>query len=131
MPGERRERQHVPAKLEERVRPFPEADERHSVPCHRLLPDQPPAPGGGPGREVADPAREPGVLQARGEAAHHDDLPVSARSASPTVGKASIASWFQTPVTATARLTAAAWKPHARSIAKDSAIPTATPAGAM
>ena len=57
-------------------------------------------------------------------------VPVSARSASATVGNASMASWFQTPVTATARLTGAAAKPQPRSMANDSAIPTATPAGA-
>ena len=42
-----------------------------------------------------------------------------------------MASWFHTPVTATASPTAALTYPHARSIAKESAIPTATPPGAM
>ncbi len=46
------------------------------------------------------------------------------------MGKASIASWFQTPVRATARPTAGLANPHARSIVNESAIPTATPAGA-
>ena len=59
------------------------------------------------------------------------DSPVSVSSPSPIVGKASIASWFQTPVTATASPTGEPAKPQARSIANESAIPTATPPGAM
>jgi hypothetical protein len=57
--------------------------------------------------------------------------PVSASSTRAIVGNASMASWFQMPVTATARPTSEPAKPQARSIAKESAMPTATPAGAM
>ena len=56
--------------------------------------------------------------------------PVNVSSTSARVGKASMESWFQMPVSATASPTAALTKPQARSIANESAIPTATPPGA-
>ena len=45
------------------------------------------------------------------------------------MGNARFANWFQTPVTATARVVGAAPKPQARSIVYEPAIPTAAPAG--
>ena len=45
------------------------------------------------------------------------------------MGKASVESWFQMPVTATARPTGALPKPQERSIEYEPAIPTAAPAG--
>ena len=56
--------------------------------------------------------------------------PWTVRSASAITGKPRIANWFQTPVTATASVTALDLKPQRRSIPKDIAIPTAGPPGA-
>ncbi len=56
--------------------------------------------------------------------------PWTVRRASAITGKPRITNWFQTPVTATASVTAAGLKPHFRSIPNDSAIPTAGPPGA-
>ena len=57
--------------------------------------------------------------------------PVSVSSASASVGKPRMASWFQTPVSVTASATWSAWKPQANSIAAEIPIPTAGPPGAM
>ncbi len=45
------------------------------------------------------------------------------------IGKASVESWFQTPVTATASPTGPLPNPQERSIEYEPAIPTAAPAG--
>jgi hypothetical protein len=56
--------------------------------------------------------------------------PLAVNSANASAGKPRIASWFQTPVSVTARVTALAEKPQLRSIAAESPTPTAGPPGA-
>ena len=56
--------------------------------------------------------------------------PLSVSTANATVGKPRIASWFQIPVSVTARVTAPALKPQSRRIAAESPTPTAGPPGA-
>ena len=144
MAGERRDRDDVPAAAEQAER-LDGSARTTPLPTRPGRPDDTQRPirePGGAGRRCAGPLR---AGENEGERGHGDDedgdadqrgglqsrvrLVLGVSRASATTGNARFASWFQIPVIATARPTAAAGNPQDRSIEYDAAMPTAAPAG--